>query len=325
MIHCKTNKTRSLLTSYSFTFCLCLLPFLILGCGPSGQVKDKVVIVVGSRQITTDQLKMDMEFICADMDLPDHDRNRVREQILELVIDHYLILEYGSKMGISVSGKEVERAIKEIKSGYTEGSFKNALLRGNVDLEQWEERIREQFLVNKVIQEVTENITPPDYQDVKRYFEDNKDEFKSPKMLEFRQIVTRSREEADALLNRLNNGEDMHRLAKKYSIGPEAENGGKVGWVARGHLEESMEKVLFSMPRSTTSPVVKTPYGFHIFEVLSVRPEGGKQLPEVIRGIKSRLLIQRRELFCKKWLSDLRSQFEIKINQDILNGMETFK
>ncbi|MBW1796941.1 MAG: peptidylprolyl isomerase [Deltaproteobacteria bacterium] len=318
MIHCKTNKARSLLTSYSVTFCLCLLPFLISGCGPSDQAKDKVVIVVGSRQITTDQLRKDMEFISADMDLPDH--NRIREQILELVIDHYLILEYGRRMGISVSEKEVERAIKEIKSGYTEGSFKNALLRGYVDLEQWEERIREQFLVNKVIKEVTENITPPDYQDVKRYFEDNKDEFKSPEMLEFRQIVTRSREEADALLNRLNNGEDMHQLAKKYSIGPEAENGGKVGWVARGHLEESMEKVLFSMPRSKTSPVVKTPYGFHIFEVLSVRPEGGKQLPEVIREIESRLLIQRRELFCKKWLSDLRSQFEIKINQDLLIG-----
>ncbi|MBW2615733.1 MAG: peptidylprolyl isomerase [Deltaproteobacteria bacterium] len=318
MIHCKTNKTRSLLTSYSVTFCLCLLPFLISGCGPSDQAKDKVVIVVGSRQITTDQLRKDMEFISADMDLPDH--NRIREQILELVIDHYLILEYGRRMGISVSEKEVERAIKEIKSGYTEGSFKNALLRGYVDLEQWEERIREQFLVNKVIKEVTENITPPDYQDVKRYFEDNKDEFKSPEMLEFRQIVTRSREEADALLNRLNNGEDMHQLAKKYSISPEAENGGKVGWVARGHLEESMEKVLFSMPRSKTSPVVKTPYGFHIFEVLSVRPEGGKHLPAVIREIESRLLIQRRELFCKKWLSDLRSQFEIKINQDLLIG-----
>jgi len=282
-----------------------------------------VAIVVGSRQITTDQLKKDMEFISADMDLPDHDRNRIRKQLLELVIDHYLVLEYGRKMGISVSEKEVERAIEDIKKGYTEGSFKNALLRGYVELEQWEERIREQFLVNKIIKEVTENTTPPDYQDIKRYFEDNKDEFKSPKMLEFRQIVTRSREEADALFNRLNNGEDMHELAKKYSIGPEAENGGKVGWVARGHLEESMEKALFSMPQGKISPVVKTPYGFHIFEVLSVRPEGGKQFAEAIREIESRLLSQRRELFFKKWLSELRSQFEIKINQDILNGMET--
>jgi len=322
MIHCKTNKNRDLLASHSFTCCLCLLLFLAPNCGPSDQAKDKVAIVVGSRQITTDQLKKDMEFISSDMDLPDHDRNRIRKQIVELVIDHYLILEYGRKMGISVSEKEVERAIKDIKSGYTEGSFKNALLRGYVDLEQWEERIREQFLVNKVIKEVTENITPPDYQDIKRYFEDNKDEFKFPEMLEFRQIVIRSREEADALLSRLNNGEDMHELAKKYSIGPEAEKGGTVGWVAHGDLEESMEKVLFSMPRGKISPVVGTPYGFHIFEVLSVRPEGGKQLPEVIGEIESRLLIQRRELFFKKWLSSLRSQFQIKINQDILNGME---
>jgi peptidyl-prolyl cis-trans isomerase C len=323
MIQGRTYKTRYLHTICSFTFCLCLMPFLILGCGPSDQAKDKVVLVVGSRQITTDQLKRDMEFISADMDVPDRDRNRIREQILGLVIDHYLILEYGRKMGISVSENEVQRVVKDIKKGYTEGAFKDALLRGYVDPEQWEERIREQFLVDKVIKKVTENITPPDYQDVKRYFEDNKDEFKSPEMLEFRQIVTRSREEAEALLKRLNNGEKMPELAKKYSIGPEAEKGGKVGWVARSDLEESMEKALFSLPLGKTSPVVKTPYGFHIFEVLSVRPEGVKQLPEVIREIESRLLIQRRELFCKKWLGDLRSQFEIKINQDILNEMET--
>ncbi len=322
MIQCRPDKTLYLLTRCRLACFLCLVHFLILSCGPSDQAKDKVVIVVGSRQITSDQLKKDMEFIGADIDVPGQNQNMIREQMLGLVIDHYLILEYGRKMGISVSENEVQKVVKDIKRGYTEGAFKDALLGGYVDPEKWEERIREQFLVNKVIKKVTENITPPDYQDIKRYFEDNKDEFKSPKMLEFRQIVTRSREEADALLNRLNNGETMHELARQHSIGPEAEKGGRVGWVAHGDLEESMEKVLFSMPRGKISPVVKTPYGFHIFEVLSVRPEGVKQLPGVIREIESRLLIQRRELFYKKWLSNLRGQFEIKINQDILNGME---
>jgi parvulin-like peptidyl-prolyl isomerase len=323
MIQCLTDKSGALFTLFSFVLNLFLIPLLIPGCGPSDQAKDNVVIVVGSRKITTDQLKKDMEFISADMDIPDHDRKRIREKLLGMVIDHYLILEYGRKMGISVSENERQEVLKDIKTGYTEGAFEDALLKGYVNSEQWEERLRERFLANKVTKKVTENIPPPDYQDIKRYFEDNKNEFKSPEMLEFRQIVTRSREEAEALLKRLNNGEKMPDLAKEYSIGPEAEKGGKVGWVARGDLEESMEKVLFSMPRHKTSPVVKTPYGFHIFEVLSVRPEGVKELPEVIRDIESRLLIQRRELFYKKWLSELRNQFEIKINQDILNGMET--
>jgi parvulin-like peptidyl-prolyl isomerase len=286
-------------------------------------MKNKVALVVGSRQITSDQLREDMEFISADMDVPYHDRKRFKDRILKLIIDHYLILEYGRKMGISVSENEVQKFVNDIKSGYTEGAFKDALLRGYVDPDQWEGRVREQFLINKIIKKVTEKITPPDYQDIKRYFEDNRDEFKTPEMLEFRQIVTRSREEADALLARLHNGEDMHDLAKKHSIGPEAEKGGIVGWVERGHLEESMEKVLFSMPRGKISPVVQTPYGFHIFEVITVRPEGEKQLPEVIREIESRLLNQRRELFCRKWLNDLRSLFEIKINQDILSETET--
>ncbi|MCD4716122.1 MAG: SurA N-terminal domain-containing protein, partial [Desulfobacterales bacterium] len=108
----RTNKIHYLHTNCSLTFCLCLIPFIILGCGPSGPAKDKVAIVVGSRQITTDQLKKDMAFISADMDVPDHDRNRIREQVLALVLDHYLVLEHGRKTGISASEHEVQRIIK---------------------------------------------------------------------------------------------------------------------------------------------------------------------------------------------------------------------
>jgi parvulin-like peptidyl-prolyl isomerase len=141
-------------------------------------------------------------------------------------------------------------------------------------------------------------------------------------MLEFRQIVARTRKDAEDLLRRLRNGEDMTELAREYSIAPEAENGGYVGWVSKGHLEESMEKALFSMPRGKFSPVIETPYGYHIFEVMSARPAGRKELPEVISEIESRLLSQRREKFYKKWLQELRTHFSVKVNEDLLDSLE---
>ena len=128
--------------------------------------------------------------------------------------------------------------------------------------------------------------------------------------------------DAENLLRRLRNGKDMGELAGEHSIAPEAENGGYVGWIAKGHLEESMEKALFSMPRGKFSPVIETPYGYHVFEVMSVRPEGRKELPEVISEIESRLLSQRREKFYRKWLQELRAHFSVKVNQDLLNSLE---
>jgi len=192
------------------------------------------------------------------------------------------------------------------------------LLRGYVDFDQWKNRLRDRLLYNKIIEKVTENIVPPTYQEIKRYYETNQDKFRSPQMLKFRQIVTRSKEEADNLLIRLHKGEEMSELARQYSITPEAEKGGIVGWIAREHLEESMEKALFSIPTGKISPVIKTPYGYHIFEVLSVRPEGVKEIPEVISEIKLKLFNQKRTEFYGKWLKELRAHFVVKVNQDLL-------
>ncbi len=307
---------------YGF-FCLICLISAISACDSFDKTEDNVGLVVGSSHITTDKLKSDMEFISAGMEIPVQQRDLIRKQLMEQCINHYLIIEYGKEHGIAISENELQNTLKDIRKEYTDAAFDEALIRGYVDLEQWKNRLREQLLVKKIIEKVTEGVTQPNYQDIKQYFEANQDEFKSPKMIEFRQIVTRTREEAKKILNRLRNGELMSELAKKYSTAPEAENGGKVDWVAEDHLSESMGEVLFSMPQGKISPVVETPYGYHIFEVISVRPAGAKELPDAIEEIQSKLILQRREVFLKKWVQDLKNHFEVRVNQNLLNNLES--
>ncbi len=301
---------------------LCLLPVINLGCNPSERPENKACIVVGSTHISTDKLKTDMAFISAGIEIPVEQRNRIKDQIVQQCINHYLILEYGKDKGISVSKKELEEAVRDVRKKYTDAAFNDALLRGYVDFEQWENQLKNQILIKKITEKATENIAFPNYQEIKNYFEENLDEFKSPKMVEFRQIVTRTKEEASNFLEQLQQGEPMNDIAREHSIAPEASNGGKVGWIAQGDLNESMENVLFSLPAGKISSVVETPYGYHIFEVLSVRPAGLKELTEVIDEIEAKLLLQKREAFIKKWIQDLRNHYSVKINQDQLNKLE---
>lgn len=301
---------------------LCLFSVFSPGCGLFDPAEDTVGIVVGSTHITTNKLKTDMEFISAGMEVPDQQRDRIRDKLVEQCIEHYLIIEYGKQNGITISERELQKALKDVGKNYTEDAFDDALLRGFVDLEQWKAQLKEHLLVKKIIGKATESIAPPIYQDIVKYYESNQNEFRSPKLVEFMQIVTRTSKEAEDLLKRLQNGEQMSELARKHSVAPEAENGGKVGWVAEGHLNESMEKILFSMPQGKISPVVETPYGYHIFKVLSIKPAGLTELSDAIEEIESKLLLQKREVFLKKWLQDLRNHFEVKVNQDRLNKLE---
>lgn len=322
MIPCIIDKSRIPFANCGFIFIFSTAVFFFLGCGLVEQEEKGVVIVVGSRQITADELKKDMELIGAGMNVLEKHQYQYRNQLAEQLICHYLIMEYGREKGIAIPERELQSALNDIRREYGEDAFKEALLREYVDFDQWKDQFGEQLLVNRILEKVSENIVPPTYGEIEQYFENNPDEFRCPRMVRFRQIVNRTKGEAESLLKRIQNGEDMSELAREYSIAPEANNGGEVGWIARDHLEESMGKVLFSMPQGKLSPVVETPYGYHIFRVLSIQPDTVKELPDVIQQIETRLLHQKREIFLKKWIESLGTHFEVRINQELLNKLE---
>jgi len=301
---------------------LCLILIFIVGCGLLSEDKENIVLVVGSSKITTDQIKRDLEFIGGGVAIPENPEEGIRDKLLKRLIDHYLILEYGKENNITVSEDELTAALNEIKAGYKGEAFEESLLRGYVDFEEWKGRFRDRLLVGKIIEKVTKSVPYPSYEDMKRYYEENREQFRCPKMVEFRQIVTRTKEEAQDVLDRLNQGEDMGELARKYSVAPEAQQSGRVGWVGKEHLEESMAEVLFSLPQGRISPIVNTPYGYHIFEVLSVRSEGFKDITEVVSDIESTLLRKRQASAFKSWLKDLKRHSTVKVNNELLKRME---
>jgi len=315
------KKIRFMSHGLSCLFCWTLI-FLPLGCNLSDHEGDDPVIIIGSKRLSCDALKKEMEFIGGGMPVPVKHAREIKTRLIEQIIDYYLIIEYGKQNNISISEKEFQRTLKEIKREYSEDAFRKVLLQGYVDRALWEHRLRNQILVGKVIKQVLEKIASPSYEEIQVYFQKNRNEFRSPERLRFRQIVCKSKREAENLRNRIRAGEDMGKLAEKYSIAPEAEAHGEVGWVARGDLDESMEDALFSLQSGKISPIIKTSFGYHLFEVMSRRPAGLKGLPEVIHEIESQLIRQRHEVFYKKWLAKLRSDFKVKVNQDMLNKLE---
>ena len=85
--------------------------------------------------------------------------------------------------------------------------------------------------------------------------------------------VTRTKEDAREKIKdiqqRLNNGENFERIARKESDGPSRKDGGQLGAIARGETAPTFEKVAFSLQKGAVSDPVETPYGFHIIRVNS--------------------------------------------------------
>jgi parvulin-like peptidyl-prolyl isomerase len=82
--------------------------------------------------------------------------------------------------------------------------------------------------------------------------------------------VTRSKDDARALANKLHEElvtkhATFDALVKQYSDDQSASDGGMLGRFTKGELMPEINDVVFAMAPGEVSPVVETPFGFHLF------------------------------------------------------------
>ena len=251
---------------------------------------------------------------------------QVLEQIIDPLIDTIVermsVLEYARENNISVSENELTSTAEDIRKDYTESEFQEILLRMCVDLNEWLEGVRRQLLVQKVMFEVTDGVSAVASQDIKAYYDLHKEEFDRPPMVKFRQIVTETEKDAKIVLAKLEAGAKMLELAEEYSVVPSFENEDQLAWIAMGDLEESMEKVIFSLAVGKISPITKTDHGYHIFQVVTKRPGGTLSLAEAAEEIESKLLYEKRQSFYGEWLRDLKNRYPVKVDWELIKKLE---
>ncbi|HEM61426.1 MAG TPA: hypothetical protein ENO24_03965 [Chloroflexi bacterium] len=117
-------------------------------------------------------------------------------------------------------------------------------------------------------------------------------------------ILLDTEEQAQEVLERLQQGEDFALVAKEVSTDTlTAELGGDLGWLPRGEMDEAFDQVAFSLPIGEISDVVETASGFHII-LVEERDEN--------RELDADVLERRRTDAFDLWLSDLKAEATIE-------------
>lgn len=111
------------------------------------------------------------------------------------------------------------------------------------------------------------------------------------------QAVQEARGEAERLRERIAGGADFAALAREHSDDTgSAAQGGELGYITRGTMEEAFEQALFSLeePGAVSAPV-RTQYGFHLIKLLDVREPEPKPFAEARAEIERELRTRRAE------------------------------
>ena len=79
-------------------------------------------------------------------------------------------------------------------------------------------------------------------------------------------ILLSDLEDANYVLEKINNGESFEKLAEDFSECDSAKNKGSLGVFSSGTMDAAFEKALYHMKEGDISSPIKTKYGFHIIK-----------------------------------------------------------
>lgn len=108
--------------------------------------------------------------------------------------------------------------------------------------------------------------------------------------------------------------EDFIKLAK-YSDDTSSINGGDIGWIAKGDTVPTFEQAIINTPVGKVSDIIRTPFGWHILEVLGTRDSNltnDKEKSDIRQDIRE----SKTALLYTQWLRNIREMAYVKINDN---------
>ena len=248
------------------------------------QLLDQIVAVVDDQIVLRSDVMSSMALVAMQQGL-----SRVKELfevILGNMIQEKLLLARAEQDSIEVDQEVIERAVRsrvrELKTEHGEEAFASQLAEGGVterDLrEQYRQELRKDFLRQRMYTSLSQQVDVS-FKDVQDYKARYKDEL--PPLLSISHLLVaieasddraeEVRAQANAIIDRLNKGEDFATMAQQYSSDAGSrEDGGDLGYFPRGRMVPAFEEAAFALQPGEISAPVRTKFGYHIIKTESV-------------------------------------------------------
>ena len=341
----KKNTRLPLLLAFGYAV---LLPCL----APADTVVEEIIARVNNEIITRteyvrsrDQLKQEIQ----QQDPANADRDFAEKQrdVLRDLIDQQLLLQKGKDLGITGDTeliKRLDETRKEMKLETMEDLEKAAEAQG-ASYEDYKQNLRNQIITQKVIGQQVGQKLSMNKDEEKKFYDEHRAELDRVEQVRLSEILiapktpakpgasadakpeppleaeteaelAAAKVKADDLLDQIHKGAKFSDLAKKYSEGPSAKDGGDLQSFKRGELSKELEDKVFALKAGEVTDVIRTKQGYVILKATEHQTAGIPTLKEVEPRIQDALYMQKLQPALRAYLTTLREEAYI----DYKNG-----
>ncbi|MFQ5431745.1 MAG: peptidylprolyl isomerase [Nitrospinota bacterium] len=249
----------------------------------------------------------------------------VKRNLLDSIINTELLYQESENEKVSVDDKEILAQFAQIRSQFqTEEEFNKTLAHELYTADELKMEIRKGKMINSLLEANVYGKVNVSEVDAKKFYDENSDKFKQPETVKARHILIKLDQNADSdavakaekqmeeITNKQKEGVDFEELAKQYSEGPSAPNGGDLGYFPRGAMVPEFEKAAFALKPGEVSGIVRTQFGLHLIKVEDTREAGVQEFTEVKDKVIDRLKMLERKKVLEGYIAELRKKADIK-------------
>mgnify|MGYP003335512648 FL=1 len=120
------------------------------------------------------------------------------------------------------------------------------------------------------------------------------------------------RQKLIGIKERLENGTKFEDMAKQYSEDPSANSGGDLGWINPGDTVPEFEKTMKQLNINQISDPIKTPFGWHLIQVLERRSQDMSKESARIQA-RQQIKMRKSEEAYQDWLQELRDRSFVEL------------
>lgn len=298
------------------------------------KILDRIVAIIDDRAITQTELDGRVNEIVtraagSGVQLPPEDV--IKQQVLDLLISETLQLNAASRYGVTPTDQEVDNAIAGMleTQGISIAQLTNEITRTGGTMKEFRASIRRQLTIQQISRGLVSSRIQVSDQEIDSFLKSADAQFWSspdynlghiliPVPQSANYVETQNAEvKATRIYEELLNGDNFEAKAIAESKGPQALQGGDLGWRKTSALPTLFAQAVPSMEIGQISKPLRSQAGFHI---LKLKGKRGEEKQVVTQTDVSHILIKPNELLDN-------AQVKIKlseIRQDVIAGEADF-
>jgi parvulin-like peptidyl-prolyl isomerase len=241
----------------------------------------------------------------------------VKEATLTEMIEGIWIRGQAEEMGITVTDKQVEEELAQIKKSSfpTPSAYKKFLAESGFTQEDVNDRVELQTLVTAIQEKVNSEAPAPSEAEISAYYEEEKAaQFTEKESRDVRLIINKDKSKVEAAkkaLEKDNSPASWKKVAPKYSSDPTSKaKGGLQEGITEEFLKGELKEAIFGSATGELEGPVKFETNWILVEVVKLNPAKEKKLAEVKPQIEETLKSEKQQ----KYLGEFAKGFESRWN-----------